>query len=310
MVFKRLMGAFGVGAPSVDTVLSVRSVLPGGVLAGEVRLAGGDFDADIEHVTLGLVAKAEAEHAEGEHEGLAEFHRARVAEPFTLRKGEQRTIPFQIPLPWELPISQVQGRPLPGMALGVRTELAIAKAVDKGDLDMFAVEPLPSQERVLAAFAALGFTVRSADLEMGHIYGAHQDLPFYQEIELHPHGGHAWRVNEVELTFVTSPEGLQIVLEADRRAGGLGGDAIARLQTTHDEALHRDWPTEIDAWLNTLSQYAGHTGHYEHHDHHHGGPGLGTVAAAGAVGLAGGLVAAEVAEEIFESDDEESDGDW
>ena len=41
MVFKKMLGAFGVGGPSVDTVLTDPNTRPGAVLHGEVRLQGG-----------------------------------------------------------------------------------------------------------------------------------------------------------------------------------------------------------------------------------------------------------------------------
>jgi sporulation-control protein len=326
-----MLGAFGVGAPSVDTVLATARVQPGGVLTGEVRLKGGDFDAEIEHVTLGMVARVEIEHGEGEGAGLGEFSRAEVSGPFTLRKGEDRVIAFRMPVPWEAPISEIGGRHLSGMALGVRTELAIAKAVDKGDLDAVVVEPLPSQLRILQAFLQLGFQFKSADLEVGRIYGSSQQLPFYQEIEFYPPPRHAGVVGEVELTFVASPEGLEVVLEADKRAGRFSGDAIGRFTVGHDDAMRTDWPSEIDRWLAGLGQYGGlhggfghgdhgayghpehHHGHQGHHGHHEhrSGPGLGAVAAAGAAGVVGGMVAGEIVEEIFEGDEDEGgDSDW
>ncbi|MER7505130.1 sporulation protein [Nonomuraea pusilla] len=331
MVFKRMLGAFGVGAPSVDTVLTTPRTQPGGTLTGEVRLNGGDFDAEIEHVTLGLVARVEIEYGDGEGAGVGEFSRAQVSGPFVLRKGENRSIPFSIPVPWETPISEIGGQHLSGMALGVRTELAIAKAVDKGDLDMVSVEPLPSQLRILQAFLQLGFHFKSADLEAGHIHGSSQQLPFYQEIEFYPPSHHAGVVGEVEVTFITNPGGMEVVLEADKRAGRYSGDAIGRFTVSHDDAMRTDWPSEIDRWLSGLSRYGGHHGGYggyghgdhhggfghpEHHGHHdphhghHGGPGWGTVAAAGAAGLVGGFVAGEVVEEIFEGDDDGGDSDW
>ncbi|GII65328.1 sporulation protein [Sphaerisporangium krabiense] len=324
MVFKRLLGAFGVGAPSVDTVLADSRVRPGGLLRGEVRLNGGEFDAEIEHVTLGLVAGVEVEHGEAEQAGLGEFHRVSVSGPFTLHKGEDKAIPFEIPLSWELPVSEVGGHPLTGMALGVRTELAIAKAVDKGDLDPFTVEPLPSQVAILQAIIDLGFRFKSADLEAGRLFGVEQELPFYQEIEFYPSARHAGLVNEIELTFVASPEGLEVVLEADKSAGRFSGDAIGRFRIGHEEALRTDWAGELDRWLTGLAghgeyggqgQYGeagpheayghgGHPGGYGDQEHHRGGPGWGTVAAAGAAGVVGGIVAGEVVEEIFEDDEE------
>jgi sporulation-control protein len=323
VVFKRMLNALGVGAPSVDTVLATPHIQPGGLLTGQVRLEGGDFDADIEHIALGLVARVEVEHDDGEHSGLSEFFHTHVSGPFTLGKGQDRVVGFQIPVPWETPLSEIGGRHLNGMALGVRTELAIAKAVDKGDLDMIAVEPLPSQLRVLQAFMQLGFHFKSADLEAGHIYGAHQDLPFYQEIEFHPPGQYGHVTNEVELTFIAGPAMLEVILEADKRTGRFGSsDVIGRFRLSHEDALRTDWAAEIDRWLSGLARYGGgHGSHFDHdspyghgeygdHHEHRGGPGWGAVAAAGAAGLVGGIIAGEVAEEIFEGDDEGGDGDW
>ncbi|GIH22286.1 hypothetical protein Aph01nite_05960 [Acrocarpospora phusangensis] len=308
MVFKRLLGAFGVGAPSVDTVLSVARVQPGQTLAGQVRLSGGDFDAEIEHVTLHLVARIEIEHGDGEHAGVREFFSVRVSGPFTLASGEQRALDFQIPVPWETPVSQIGGQPLRGMAVGVSTELAIAKAVDKGDLDMIAVEPLPSQLRVLQALLDLGFQFKSADLEAGHVYGVHQDLPFYQEIEFRPSPRYSGLVGELELTFIAGPHSLDVILEADKGAGRFSGDAIGRFQLSHDDALRTDWPAELDRWLSSLAQYGNaHYGHHGHHGHH--GSGLGGAVAAGAAGFVGGMVVGEVLEEVFEGDEDEG-GDW
>ncbi|MEV0618718.1 sporulation protein [Nonomuraea sp. NPDC050404] len=326
MVFKRMLGAFGVGAPSVDTVLSTPRTRPGGTLAGEVRLKGGDFDAEIEHVTLGLVARVEIEHGDGEGAGLSQFGSARVSGPFKLGKGEERTIDFQIPVPWEAPISEISGRPLTGMAVGVRTELAIAKAVDKGDLDMVAVEPLPSQLRILESFLQLGFAFKSADLEAGRLYGVQQELPFYQEIEFYPTGHYAGRVGEVEVTFVADPAGLAVVLEADKRSGRYSSnDAIGRFHVSHEDALHTDWAGELGRWLDSLSQFGhqgggfghhdnhggyGHHDDHGHHGHHGGGAGMGMVVAAGAAGVVGGLVAGEVIEEVVEEffEDEGDEG--
>ncbi len=185
MVFKRLLGSIGIGGPSVDTVLAPGAVQPGGPLAGEVHLKGGEADFDIEHITLELVARVEAEHDGGESEGVVTFERFTVGGGFRLAAGEQRSIPFSVMLPWETPVTELHGQAL-GIVLGVRTELAVAGAKDKGDLDPLAVRPLPAQEAILEALGQLGFGFKSADLEYGHIGGTGQQLPFYQEIELAP----------------------------------------------------------------------------------------------------------------------------
>ncbi|WP_067472171.1 sporulation protein [Actinomadura hibisca] len=339
MVFKRMMGALGVGGPKVDTVLATGHCRPGQTLDGEVRVTAADYDAEIQHVTLALVTGVEVEHGEGESTGAVEFHRLQVSGPFRLAARTDRVIPFRMPVPWETPLTELHGVPLHGMAIGVRTELAVAKAVDKGDLDPVAVVPLPSQEHVLAGFEQAGFAFKGADVEHGHLYGVTQRLPFYQEIEFYPPPAYTGRIEEVELTFVAEPGGLAVVLEADRRTGLFGSsDQVFRLQVGHDDALAVDWATELTAWLDALTggpvtpgyapghapghgfhhdDHHGHHGHHSgHHDDHHEGhgrrrgPGWAGVAAGAAagvaVGVAGGMVADEVMDEIFDDEDDES----
>ncbi|MFC7982988.1 sporulation protein [Streptomyces sp. NPDC057336] len=327
MVFKRLLGSLGVGAPTVDTVLDPAPVRPGGALGGQVHLKGGQADFDIEHITLDLVARVEAEHEEGESEGVVVFDRFTVGGGFRLAAEEARSVPFTVALPWETPVTELYGQPL-GIVLGVRTELAVADAKDRGDLDQLTVTPLPVQEAILEALGQLGFGFKSADLEYGHIGGTGQQLPFYQEIELHPAPQYAHQVNEIELTFLANPAGLEVVLEADKRGGlfSSGHDALTRFTVGHHDT--RDWTAEVDGWIRRLVEHRsasghgapstghGHHGHAEHHHdgHHHSGPGMGTAIAAGAAGLAvgvvGGMVAAEVVDEVgdfFEGDEESED---
>ncbi|MFS8198207.1 sporulation protein [Streptomyces sp. CWNU-52B] len=333
MVFKRLLGSLGVGGPTVDTTLDPSATLPGAALSGQVRLRGGDADFEIEHITLELLARVETEHEDGEHEGAVVFDRFTVGGGFRLGAGEERTVPFRAMLPWETPVTELYGQGL-GIVLGVRTELSVAGAKDKGDLDQLTVGPLPVQEAILEALGQLGFGFRSADLEYGHIGGTGQQLPFYQEIELTPSPQYAHAVNEIELTFLATPGGAEVILEADKRGGlfSSGQDALTRFIVSHDGVEHQDWNTVVDGWIRQLVErrtahdphtayshgepyghgHGDHHGHDEHHhDGHRSGPGMGTVVAAGAAGLAvgvvGGMVAAEVVDEVgdfFEGDEE------
>ncbi|GAA4146866.1 sporulation protein [Actinomadura keratinilytica] len=330
MVFKRLLGAFGVGGPSVETVLHESHGRPGGHLPGEVTIQGGDHDVHVQQVVLSLVTNVEFEH--GDHEGAAgvEFYRGAIAGGFHLGAGQYHSIPFQMPLPWELPLTEVYGQHLHGMAMGVRTELEIAGARDAGDLDPVSIGPLPSQQRVLDAFGALGFQFKSADVEQGHIAGVHQELPFYQEIEFYAPPQYSGQINEVELTFVANPHELAVVLEADRRGTifSEGDDVFGRFHVSHDEALHMAWEQELENWLRAVAGHlhGGHGGfapvhhdahhgvhhgvhHDVHHGHHgshgHGGPGWGGVAA----GAAAGFVAGAVVNELLDDDDDDDEDD-
>ncbi|EST26296.1 hypothetical protein N566_24125 [Streptomycetaceae bacterium MP113-05] len=332
MVFKKLLGSLGIGGPTVDTVIDPDPALPGGTLSGQVHIRGGDTELDIDHVNLELVAQVEAEHEEGETEGFLAFDRFTVAGGFRLSKGELRSVPFSVTLPWEAPVTELHGQPL-GIVLGVRTELAVDGARDTSDLDPLAVGPLPAQEAVLEALGQLGFGFKSADLEYGHINGTGQQLPFYQEIELTSAPQYAHALHELEVTFLSSPSSMEVVLEADRPTGffSSGHDVVNRYVVDHDTVSQRDWNAEVDSWISQMLDHhepgahghrlgdgGHHGGHHHHGDHHedHHGPGTGTVVAAGAaglaVGMAGGLVAAEVVDEVgdfFEGDEEEGDED-
>ncbi|MFE4575306.1 sporulation protein [Streptomyces chartreusis] len=329
MVFKRLLGSLGVGGPTVDTVLDPGPALPGGALTGQVRLRGGGADFEIESITLELVARVEAEHEEGESEGAVTFERFTVGGGFRLAEGEERSVPFSVTLPWETPVTELYGQAL-GIVLGVRTELSVAGAKDKGDLDQLAVGPLPVQEAVLEALGQLGFGFRSADLEYGRIGGTGQRLPFYQEIEITPSPRYAHQVNEIEVTFLAGPAGMEVVLEADKRGGLFSGghDALTSFTVGHHDS--RDWNAEVEGWIERLVEHRaphgshaayghGHDDHHDHHGHHHdghrSGPGVGTAVAAGAAGLAvgvvGGMVADEVVDEVgdfFEGEEEDEEG--
>jgi sporulation-control protein len=92
-------------------------------------------------------------------------------------------------VPWESPITEVYGQHLHGMTMGLTTELEVAAAVDKSDLDAVAVHPLPAQERSWTRCCASASASAGPDVERGRVYGVQQQLPFYQEIEFYPPSG-------------------------------------------------------------------------------------------------------------------------
>ncbi|WP_198680738.1 sporulation protein, partial [Lentzea terrae] len=209
-MFNRMLSAFGIGGPSVDTVLDSPHAVPGQPITGQVRIQGGSSDAESGQVVLSLVTQVEVERGGfggfgdfggGDERGeVAEFFRMVVQQGLRVPAGQLVSIPFQLPVPWETPITAVGGAALPGLSVGVRTELLVAGAPDKGDLDPVLVGPLPSQNKVLDAFGQLGFSFRSADVEAGRLPGVPHELGFYQELEFFPPAQFAGRVSQVELT--------------------------------------------------------------------------------------------------------------
>ena len=202
-------------------------------------------------MALGLVTRVEVESGDNDYDTTQEFHRQQVTGAFRLEPGQRHDIPFRFDVPWETPVTELYGQHLHGMTMGLRTELEVARAVDKGDLDAVAVHPLPAQERLLEALLRLGFRFARADVERGHIYGVQQTLPFYQEIEFHPAPQYARSINQLEVTFIADAQRMQVVLEVDKRGGVFteGRDAFGRFTVEHATADRTDWTAELDGWL-------------------------------------------------------------
>ena len=259
MVFKRMLQALGVGGPSVETELVNPNCRPGGYLEGRVQVQGGDHAVDVEYVAIGLITRVEVESGDAEYNADQEFHRQRLTGSFKLDPGARHDIGFHLDVPWETPITEVYGQHLHGMTMGLATELEVARAVDKSDLDIVAVHPVPAQERILDALLRLGFRFSRADVERGRVFGVHQALPFYQEIEFYPPSAYAGGINQLELTFLPTPQKLQVVLEVDKR-GGLfteGHDAFGRFDVDYQTVDRVDWTAELDGWLRQSARRRG-----------------------------------------------------
>ncbi|WP_049563624.1 sporulation protein [Nonomuraea sp. SBT364] len=255
MVFRKLMAAFGAGV-EVDTVLTNATVRPGEPLRGVVNFRGGGSDYKVEGIYLDLTAVVEVESGDNEYKTTYSFLRQQVAGTFQLAARAEHGQPFEIPMPWETPISAISGHALPGMRLGVRTELALAGALDKGDLDPLFVTPLPAQEHVIGALDRLGFQFKKADLERGTLYGS--TLPFFQEIEYYAGGQWRRHFNELELTFIAGARQMEVILEADQRGGFLTSshDSYNRFTVRYD-----DPPGSVDQALQRgLEQMARRRG--------------------------------------------------
>ncbi|GAA2277404.1 hypothetical protein GCM10010145_58020 [Streptomyces ruber] len=253
MAFKRLLASLGAGGASVETVLTEVNVVPGGVVQGEVRIQGGSVNQQIEGLSVGLQAKVEVESGDQEYKQDIEFTKVSLGGAFELEAQAVHAVPFGLDIPWETPITMIEGQPLRGMNVGVTTELAIARAVDSGDLDPVNVHPLPAQQAILDAFIQLGFRFKNADLERGHIRGTRQQLPFYQEIEFFPPQQYRG-LNQVELSFVADHNEMDVVLEMDKR-GGLfteGSDSFRAFRVGLNGYQDTDWTAYLNQWLSEV----------------------------------------------------------
>ena len=243
---KKMKASMGVGNAEVETALQSPHCYPGGVAAGVVTFKGGQVDQKINFLAVHLQAEVEVEGEDSEWKENVKFHTERLVGEFTIAAGQTTTYPFQMSVPWETPLTNIGGQHLRGMKVGVKTELDIAGGRDAFDFDELEVLPLPVHERILAALLSLGFTFKSSDVEKGRAAGS--QMPFYQEIEFHPGGQYAGKINELELTFITQPHGVEVLLEIDNKGGFFsdGNDSVTRFtvpmagfeQTNWEEVIH------------------------------------------------------------------------
>lgn len=259
MVFTPVLSPLGEGGPRLETVLAPGAALPGGRLAGQVRLRGGDADCDIDRITVEVVARlgtaAEARRLERE----VVCARFTLPGSFRLGRGEERSLLFDVRLPWETPVTEWAGQSL-GVVLGARTEIAVAAAKGRGGLVPLAVAPLPVHEALLAALDRLGFGCTAATLEYGLVPDTSQRLPLYQVFTLLPAPAYAGVLRELSVTFLTNPGGADVIVEADR-PGGLfssGHGQLNRHIVSHRDAAQRDWGATAGVWVREVLARLGH----------------------------------------------------
>ncbi|QKV79427.1 sporulation protein [Amycolatopsis sp. Hca4] len=258
-MFQKVLATFGSGGARIDARLLDSTAAPGRPLHGEVLLLGGEVDQEIKGLAVTLLARVQVP---GDRTEDLPFGTRQLVGREVIRAGQQVRVPFEVPLPWETPVTSVYAKPLPGMAVGVRAELDLAAAVsDPFDADAVAVEPLPAQKRILDALSRLGFTFREAILEQGRVDGARQQLPFFQEIRFTPSPRFAGVFTQLAVTFLTSAEGTDVVLEVTKRVrvsktggfGGRGQDFLGMFTMKPDV----DWEKQLEGWLDQVARPRG-----------------------------------------------------
>ncbi|MER7078272.1 sporulation-control protein [Saccharopolyspora kobensis] len=253
-MFKKLLAAVGIGGAEVETVLHTPGVQPGGVVHGSIRLRSGEIQQHLDGVFVEFVTRVEHETADDrERELMRPVGRVDVQRGVVLEPGQVVEFPFQAQAPFETPITHYKDRPLPGMVVAVRTQLEIKGAFDATDTDPIGIGALPAQHVLLEAVERLGFHLHHADVEMGRFRRTRQQLPFHQEIEFRGSPRYR-RINELEVSFLAGPDGMDVVLEADRRPGLLTGERdVANVLHVDYATVHQvDWSAEIHQRLDRI----------------------------------------------------------
>jgi sporulation-control protein len=217
-LFNKVFASIGIGSATVDTKLEKDVFVPGEEIKGVVQVKGGKLEQQIDEIYLHLHTNYIRESDDKKHIVKGDIDKFRLIEAFTIGVNETREIPFVIRVPIDTPISIGRTK------VWVETGLDIKNAVDPSDKDYINVLPNQLMKSVLDSIADLGFRMREADCEEIP-YRKRRRLPFAQEFEfVATSGPFRGKLDELEVIFFPqSEEQMDISLQIDRRAKGLGG---------------------------------------------------------------------------------------
>ncbi|WP_405856369.1 sporulation protein [Streptomyces sp. NBC_00090] len=263
MVFKRLMGSKGSsGLPlEIDTVIPDEPVLPGGLLRGEIVLRAPDRDVRVRTVNVKLVANtspAVGKSGAVDTESGDTFAHFPVTSQFTIGKGQERRVPLRYRLRWESPVSEVRGRQLDGVRLGVYTFVEADGIEGRTDSDPLRIGATPLHETVLDAFAAAGYTCRSAQIDDDHIPRTERHILYMRQgfrcvATLAVTG--PGRPQNLELYFHSNAVGAEIYV---RRSGLTQKDwwqkpPALRYVAAHHDVGQVDFEARVRQWIDEVS---------------------------------------------------------
>lgn len=254
-LFNKVFASIGIGSATVDTKLEKDVFVPGEEIKGVVQVKGGKLEQQIDEIYLHLHTNYIRESDDKKHIVKGDIDKFRLIEAFTIGVNETREIPFVIRVPFDTPISIGRTK------VWVETGLDIKNAVDPSDKDYISVLPNHLMKSVLETIAELGFRMREADCEELS-YRKRRRLPFAQEFEFVAISGpFRGKLDELEVIFFPqSEEHMDIALQIDRRAKGLGGflaEALEMDETNIQLSVHlSDLPTFKSKLQSIISQYS------------------------------------------------------
>jgi len=222
---KEFLTRIGIGAAKVDTVLPKRRYRLGETVDARVDVTGGSAAQQVDDIYLAVMTRYHTDDSHGDGV-IAKFQ---MAESFTIEPGEERSFETSFAVPWSTPLS------LGGTRVWIKTGLDVDWALDPKDKDTIQVEPDDRVDALLEAMDRLGFHMRSAKVERG---GYRYQQPFVQEIEFKP--DRRGKLKEVELLIFPDDSEVDVVVEVDRKMGGLagalGGETERKRKLTYTDA--------------------------------------------------------------------------
>lgn len=236
-LFNRILASIGIGGTKVDTRLEESRYQAGDEVQGAVYIQGGNLEQRIEGIYLHLLTRYVREKDDRKQTYTEALARFRLSGAILVRPNEQLEVPFSFVLPLHTPAT------FDRVQVWVKTSLDIENAVDPDDNDSLQILPHPHSAAVLEAIESLGFRIRKVENEYAPRYG--RGLPFVQEFEFQPGGHYYGRLDELEAVFYPADDGVEVLLEVDRRARGFMGFLEEALEADERRLLLRFTRSEL-----------------------------------------------------------------
>jgi sporulation-control protein len=182
---------------------------------GVVEVKGDGSEQEVNGIHLEVQTRYERESGDDEVTETVTIERFSVSGQRSIGANSREEIPFDFRLPYDTPLT------LGRTTVWIRTSLDVSMAIDPSDSDNITVRPTRAMGSVLDAMKGLGFRMKNAENEeLPH--RLRRRLPFGQELEFVAGSGEfRGRFDEVELVMF-SEDSVDLVLQIDRRARGLG----------------------------------------------------------------------------------------
>ena len=253
--FNKVFASIGIGSATVDTKLEKSSYQAGETVNGVVEIMGGSTEQNVDAIYLTLFTTYIRESDDKKYTDYAPIQKVQISNPFTVDENEKKEFPFTFTLPFETPITYGNTR------VWVATGLDIKNAVDPKDKDYIEIIPNKLTEAILTSVQELGFRIRKVECEQAPSRFRGQ-YPFIQEFEFVPvNGQYQRKLDELELMFLNqTEEQVELLLEVDRRARGVGGFLAEALEM--DESMIRmtirttDLPYLASKLQNEINKFA------------------------------------------------------
>jgi len=237
--------------PTAEIVLATPVVRPGEELRGCVRVQGCAKEVLIGRVGVGAgVSGPQEPRYEGTDQkvdswGFGVGH-VYVGQDVWLPANQPLDIPFTLTLPWTTPFTAVGDAVLP-ITAGLGTELMVHDARDPSTYHPVVIQPLPSQNRVLDAFAQLGTAFFTGDKLRAPVAGVPDLVPM---LEFTPPLRYPQFI-EVGVGFVADPWHLRVILTAKKYRSWLQPDSvvIGDFYMRHEAVWQVDWAAAIEHCL-------------------------------------------------------------